>query len=91
MRKHLEKLGLWNDKKEAELAERAAKEVADAVARAENIAPPAAPDFFNSMYEELPADLVVQRETMHTHSLGQDPSQIEGAEHLQKPRETAKH
>jgi hypothetical protein len=26
---------------------------------------------------------------MQTHSLGQDPSQIEGAEHLQHPREAA--
>ncbi|MFO0782756.1 MAG: pyruvate dehydrogenase (acetyl-transferring) E1 component subunit alpha [Phycisphaerales bacterium] len=83
-RKHLEKLGLWNDKKEAELKERAEKDVAEAVARAENIAAPHSTDFFNSMYQELPADLVVQRDTMQTHSLGQDPSQIEGAEHLQQ-------
>ena len=34
------------------------------------------------MYEELPADLVKQRETMQTHSLGQDPSEIAGAPHL---------
>ena len=83
-RKHLEKLGVWNDAKEAELKERAEKVVAEAVARAENIAAPHSADFFNSMYQELPADLVMQRDTMQTHSLGQDPSQIEGAEHLQQ-------
>jgi len=89
VRKHMEKLGLWNDAKEAELKERAAKDVADAVARAENIAPPQVTDFFNAMYEELPADLALQRDTMQTHSLGQDPSQIEGAAHLNAPREAA--
>ena len=31
------------------------------------------------MYETLPADLLLQRDTMQTHSIGQDPSQIEGA------------
>jgi hypothetical protein len=28
------------------------------------------------MYAEIPADLATQRDTMHTHSLGQDPSQL---------------
>ena len=28
------------------------------------------------MYAETPQDLLIQRDTMHTHSLGQDPSQL---------------
>ncbi len=67
---------LWDETKEAALLERVAKDNADAVARAENIEAPHRDAFFNAMYEEIPADLLKQRDTMHTHSLGQDPSQL---------------
>jgi hypothetical protein len=36
-------------------------------------------DVFNYTFADLPADLVTQRETGHTHSLGQDPSQLPSA------------
>ena len=67
---------LWDETKEAALLERVAVENSEAVARAENIATPHHDEFFDAMYEVLPADLVIQRDTMHTHSLGQDPSQL---------------
>jgi hypothetical protein len=67
---------LWDDAKEAALAARVEQENADAVARAEGIVAPEKTDFFNAMYAEIPQDLVVQRDTMQTHSLGQDPSQL---------------
>ena len=67
---------LWDDAKEAALLERVERDNADAVSRAENITAPDRADFFNAMYEEVPADLAIQRDTMHTHSLGQDPSQL---------------
>jgi pyruvate dehydrogenase E1 component alpha subunit len=70
---------LWDDAKEQALQERVEREVAAAVERAETIAAPARTEFFDSMYAELPADLVLQRDTMQTHGIGQDPSQIEGA------------
>lgn len=79
VRKHMVKKGLWSDAKERELLERVEREVAAAVERAETITPPARTEFFDSMYETLPTDLVLQRDTMQTHSIGQDPSQIEGA------------
>jgi pyruvate dehydrogenase E1 component alpha subunit len=88
-RKHLEKRGLWNDAKQEELKARAEKNVADAVARAENIAAPHAPDFFNAMYAELNPDLALQRDTMQTHSLGQDPSQLTNTDHLSRVTEGA--
>ena len=91
VRKHMERLKLWNDAKEKELAERTEKLVAEAVARAENIAAPHTADFFNAMYQELPADLAMQRDTMQTHSLGQDPGQLSSTEHLNKPAEHAHH
>jgi pyruvate dehydrogenase E1 component alpha subunit len=79
VRKHMVKKGLWSDAKERELLERVEREVTAAVERAETITPPARAEFFDSMYETLPADLLLQRDTMQTHSIGQDPSQIEGA------------
>jgi hypothetical protein len=65
--------------------------VAEAVARAENIAAPHSVDFFNSMYEALPADLALQRDTMQTHSLGQDPGQLSSTDHLAAPAEHVHH
>jgi pyruvate dehydrogenase E1 component alpha subunit len=91
VRKHMERLKLWNDAKEAELLERTEKLIAEAVARAENIAAPHAADFFNAMYSELPADLAMQRDTMQTHSLGQDPSQLSSTDHLNRVAENAHH
>ena len=91
VRKHMERLKLWSDAKEADLLERTEKTVAEAVARAENIAAPHSADFFNAMYQELPADLALQRDTMQTHSLGQDPGQLASTDHLNKPAEHAHH
>jgi len=79
LRAHLMKLSLWNQTKEEALLQRVEIEVAAAIERAETIAAPPHTDFFDSMYETLPADLLLQRNTMQTHSIGQDPSQIEGA------------
>ena len=73
---YLRKKKLWDDKKEAALQDRAKAEVTAVVERAEHIAAPAKSDMFDSMYAELPDELRVQRETMRTSSLGQDPSQV---------------
>ncbi len=73
---HLKNLRIWDDEKEAALRLKVEQDIADAVARAENIAPPERVDAFDSMYADMPADLVLQRDTRHTHSLGQDPSQL---------------
>ncbi|HVP72592.1 MAG TPA: pyruvate dehydrogenase (acetyl-transferring) E1 component subunit alpha [Phycisphaerales bacterium] len=77
---YLRKKKLWDDKKEAALQEKAKADVAAVVERAEHIAAPARTDFFDSMYAELPEHLRIQRDTMQTHSLGQDPSQLDGAQ-----------
>ncbi len=76
LRKHMVARKLWDDAREAALAERVEHENMEAVARAEGIVAPDRSDFFNAMYAEIPQDLVVQRDTMQTHSLGQDPSQL---------------
>lgn len=76
---YLRKRKLWDDKKEAAIQERAKAEISAVVERAEHIAAPHANDFFDSMYAEMPEHLRLQRDTMQTHSLGQDPSQLDGA------------
>ncbi len=79
IRKHLVEKSLWSDAKEQELLARVEREVAAAVERAETIPAPPRTDFFDSMYAEIPPDLLLQRTTMQTHGIGQDPSQIDGA------------
>jgi pyruvate dehydrogenase E1 component alpha subunit len=74
---YLRKKKLWDDAKEAAIQEKAKADVAAVVERAEGIPAPAKSEFFDSMYAELPEELRIQRDTMTTHSLGQDPSQIE--------------
>ncbi|NBP52394.1 MAG: hypothetical protein EBU70_14660, partial [Actinobacteria bacterium] len=96
IRAFMTKRKLWDDAKEAALKERVEKENADAVARAEGIAAPHRADFFDTMYAEIPQDLAVQRDTMQTHSLGQDPSQLppeaqERARRMQSEAAAAQH
>ena len=75
-RKYLEKKSLWSDEKQESLETRAQTIVNEIVKTAFEIEDPARSDFFNHMFAELPAELVRQRDTMRTSSLGQDPSQV---------------
>ena len=74
-RLYLESVGMWDDKKQTELEERAKKIVGEVVKTAEGIEKPHPSDFFNSMYAALPRDLAEQRDTMRTSSIGRNPSQ----------------
>jgi pyruvate dehydrogenase E1 component alpha subunit len=76
-RMYLEQRDLWNGAKEEEQLDVAAKEIIRVVKNAEEIDAPTAADMFDSMYTELSPELLRQRQTMRTSSLGQDPSQIE--------------
>lgn len=75
LRKYLDAKGLWNEEKQQVVEARAKKFVEGIVRASEGIAPPAVTEMFDYMYATLPPELVRQRETMRTHSLGQDPSQ----------------
>jgi pyruvate dehydrogenase E1 component alpha subunit len=77
LRRYLEHRKLWDQGKQAKLHRRAEEEVEAIVKRAETIADPVPADMFDSMYAELPEELRVQRDTMRTSSIGQDPAQIE--------------
>ncbi|MHC4416813.1 MAG: pyruvate dehydrogenase (acetyl-transferring) E1 component subunit alpha [Planctomycetota bacterium] len=76
LRTYLAERKLWDDKKQEALERRAKEEVAAAVKRAEEITPPQTDDMFNALYAEPFPDLEIQRDTLRTATLGQDPSQL---------------
>jgi len=74
-RKYLESKGLWSDKKQKDLEARAKQIVDEVVKNAEGIAAPTKEDIFDWTFAELPPEIVRQKETMRTNSLGQMPEQ----------------
>ena len=54
--------------------------MAAAVERAEKIESLDITDFFETMYADMPADLELQKRTLRTSSIGEDPSQISSNE-----------
>jgi len=77
LRRYLEMRKRWDSEKQAALHQRAEAEVVAVIKRAEEIAAPAVQDMFDHMFAELPEALRVQRDTMRTSGIGQDPVQIE--------------
>lgn len=75
-RKYLESKGIWDEKQQAKAEERAKTVVHDVVQVALNIEKPAVADLFDFMYAELPEELVRQKETLRTDSIGQEPEQV---------------
>ncbi len=74
-RKYLERKDLWNQEQQQKLDERAKTIVSEVVKAAEGIEKPSPDDMFDSMYATLPKELELQKRTMRTSSLGQDPEQ----------------
>jgi len=75
LRLYLEGKGVWDDSKQEALEARAKAIVGEVVKTAEEMPKPEATDMFDYTFSDLPESLRVQRETMRTNSLGQDPSQ----------------
>ena len=75
VRMYLESQDLWSADLEETMIERNKAKVDDIVARATNIEAPKTSDIFDAMYATTPPELARQRDTMHTHSLGQFPQQ----------------
>lgn len=74
-RKYLESKGLWDEPRQTKAVEKAKAIVHDVIALAERIDPPTADQMFDSMFAELPEELVRQKQTFRTDSIGEDPSQ----------------
>ena len=76
-RMYLEQRGAWDDAKQDELLARAKVIVSEVVKTAEGIEEPTTDAMFDDMFAgELPKELRVQRETLRTSSLGQNPDQV---------------
>ena len=75
-RNYLEQRDLWDESKETAMRTEAEGFISDVVRRAEEIEAPVPSDMFDSMYATTPDALKLQRQTMRTSSLGQDPSQL---------------
>ncbi len=75
-RKYLEAKKIWDQSKDDTLQERAKTIVKEVVATAEGVSKPEVDSIFNAMYAEPHKELVTQRETMRTSSLGKNPEQV---------------
>jgi pyruvate dehydrogenase E1 component alpha subunit len=75
-RKYLEARDLWDVQQQAKADENARALVHEVVQVALNVPPPATTDIFDYTFAELPPDLMKQRDTLRSDSIGQDPAQI---------------
>lgn len=77
LRKYLERKDLWNEAKQKAAEEKAKAVVAEVVKTAEGIAKPAVDDIFDHTFAQpLPPELEIEKRTLQTHSLGQEPGQV---------------
>ncbi len=76
IRKYLEKKDLWSQEKQTKLDERAKAIVTEVVKAAEGIEKPTNDDIFDYTFATLNKELELQKRTMRTSSLGQDPEQV---------------
>jgi pyruvate dehydrogenase E1 component alpha subunit len=75
-RKYLESRGLWDADQQAQFEERAKATVHEVVELSLNMDKPGAEDVFTHTFANLPDELVRQRDTRRTDSIGQMPQQI---------------
>jgi pyruvate dehydrogenase E1 component alpha subunit len=76
LRKFLDAKGLWDNQKQIALDEEARALTAEVVKAAETIEKPGSDDIFDYTFAlPLPKELEVQKKTMRTSSLGQQPEQ----------------
>jgi pyruvate dehydrogenase E1 component alpha subunit len=75
-RKYLESKGLWDAAQQEKTDKKAKELVHEVVQVALNVPPPATSDIFDYTFAELPEELVRQKQTLRTDSIGQDPAQI---------------
>jgi len=76
LRKYLENKGLWNDAKQTASEEKAKAMVAQVVKNAEGIEKPSIEDIFDYTFATLDPELELQKRTMRTSSIGQEPGQV---------------
>lgn len=76
LRSYLQTRKLWDDAKQAALDDEAKAAATEVVRTAEGIEAPSTDEMFDYTFAApLPAELELQKRTLQTHSLGQDPAQ----------------
>jgi len=75
-KKYLVSRGLWDDQRQMAAEQHASELVRDAVQTAMGVEMPKTEELFDHTFAELPDELLRQRQTLRTDSIGQDPSQI---------------
>ncbi|MDX2148900.1 MAG: pyruvate dehydrogenase (acetyl-transferring) E1 component subunit alpha [Planctomycetota bacterium] len=89
LRKYLESRGVWTEAWQREIEDRAKVIVTEVVKTAEGIEKPTNDDIFDYTFATLPAELELQKRTMRTSSLGQNPEQAGLQAGLQAGQPTA--
>jgi pyruvate dehydrogenase E1 component alpha subunit len=74
-RKFLESRNRWSQQEQERLEQRGKVIVREAVDAALDIEKPQATDLFDFTFEQLPPELQLQKQTLRTDSVGQDPDQ----------------
>ncbi len=76
LRKFLDAKKLWNDEQQEALEAEARTMTAEVIKAAEGIEKPSIDDIFDYTFAQIPEQLEIQKRTLKTHSLGQNPEQI---------------
>jgi len=75
-RKYLESKSLWNEDLQVQTEKRAKAMVQDVVQAALRTGKPTIDSMFDYAFEQLPPEIIRQKQTLRTDSIGQDPQQI---------------
>jgi len=81
LRGYLESKKRWNQGKQEALDKRAEEIVGEVIHRAESIADSDMNDIFDHTFAKAPDELLRQRETLRTSSIGQSPEEIDSPVH----------
>ena len=74
-RKYLESKGLWDDEQQKAIDKRAKVIVQEVTKVALGMEKPAVEDIFDYTFADLPDEIVKQKQTLKTHSIGQHPEE----------------
>ena len=74
-RKYLETRKLWDDRQQKAIEDKAKVIVQEVMKTSLEFGKSPVEDIFDHMFRELPTEIAKQRDTMKTHSIGQNPEQ----------------
>ena len=75
-RKYLESKKAWDDKQQKAIEDKAKVIVQEVMKTSLEFGKSPVDSIFDFMYADLPAELTKQKDTLKTHSIGQNPEQV---------------